>query len=59
LTARVRKRVKDFEWFRESISWLPTMVSRLSHSRSGEPREIGLFRVTQIAKVATGCPIAL
>jgi hypothetical protein len=56
---RVQNGVKDFEWFRDLISWLLTVVTRLSHSRSGETREIGLFRVTQIAKVATGCPIAL
>src|SRR5574342_1082153 len=35
------------------------VVTRLSHSRSSETREISLFRVTQIVKVATGCPIAL
>jgi hypothetical protein len=55
----MQNRVKDFEWFRDSTFSLLTVVTRLSHSRSGETREIGLFRVTQIAKVATGCPIAL
>jgi hypothetical protein len=56
---RVQNRVKDFEWFRGFKSWLLTVVTRLSHSRSSETWEIGLFRVTQIAKVAIGCPIAL